>query len=246
MVWVVAGAGCKTDKPLWAWGKGHSVARTTKQLTVALEAPNPDRRRRALLSLLHEDAVRSPEAFKALDLIVRTDEDSCVRRAAIAVLAQYTDPRPVRTFLELLHCRDHPQRVRPIDDAIRLDVVTALGTFGDHSVIPADRQPDVVAALAELLRDSRDHQVCVQSARALRHFPSRRSVIALVGALAARDFGVAYEARASLRYLTGIQQEMTLAGWHQWLDSSSFGQPFRRPAAGPPSRPPGHERRDQP
>ena len=100
--------------------------------------------------------------------------------------------------------------------------------------------PPVVDLLAELLHNSTDHQVRVSAARALRHFYSRRSVTALLDALATRDFGVAYEAGASVRYLTGVEQDMELAAWQEWLDDAFREESNHRPqtdAAEPSSEP---------
>ncbi|UCG32945.1 MAG: HEAT repeat domain-containing protein [Phycisphaerales bacterium] len=208
---------CTADRPVGPFGTRDSDTRTNRQLTVALDSDQPDERRKALLSLIYEPAARSPEAYQALDLIARTDQNDAVRRAAIAVLAQYEDDRPAETLLRLLHAEDHRTTVRPVNDAIRWDAVTALGGLAERGVIPAARWPEVVRTLTTLLYDSADHHVQVSAARALRHFFCRESITALAGALSARDFGVAYEARASLRYMTGLQEDMGSAAWQEWL-----------------------------
>ena len=212
---------CTAEKPAGLFGVRDSAARTNRQLTVALDSDQPDERRKALLGLIHEPAARSPDACQALDLIARTDQNNAVRRAAIAVLAQYEDDRPTDTLLRLLHAEDHRTTIRPVNDAIRWDAVTALGELAGRGVIPAPRRPEVVRTLTTLLYDSPDHHVQVSAARALRHFFYRESITALAGALSARDFGVAYEARASLRYMTGLQEDMEPAEWQVWLDQAN-------------------------
>jgi HEAT repeat protein len=212
---------CTADKPAGLFGVRDSAARANRQLTAALEAEQPDQRRKALLSLIHEPAARSPEAFQALDLIARTDQNVAVRRAAIAVLAQYQDDRPAETLLKLLHAEDHPTTVRPVNDATRWDAVTALGELAGRGAIPAPRHPEVVRTLTALLYESPEHHVQLSAAHALRHFYCRESITALAGALSARDFGVAYEARASLRHLTGLEEDMGPAAWDEWLDQAN-------------------------
>ena len=238
--------GCKSDKPWLSLGPDRSADRTSRQLVTALESQNPDRRRKALLSLVGEPTARGPEAYQALDLIARTDRDGPVRRAAIAVLASYTDGRPVDTLVKLLHDHEHQRTVRPVDEGVRWDAVTALGDLAARNVIPAEQRPSVVRSLARLLYESPDHQVRVSAAHALRHFYSRRSLAALIGVLSAQDFGVAYEARASLRYMTGLEQDMHLAAWQEWLDKACFQETADRPQTNRAGQSSGREVRGEP
>jgi HEAT repeat protein len=222
---------CTPQQRVSLLGAGDSAARTYRQLTVALNSESPDERRKALLSLIHEPAARDPEAYRALDVIACTDRNDAVRRAAIAVLARYEDDRPTETLLKLLHAEDYATTVRPVGDAIRWDAVTALGRLAERGVIPEPRQPEVVQTLTALLYESPDHNVQVSAAQALCHFYCRESITALVGALSARDFGVSYEARASLRYMTGLQEDMAPAAWQEWLDQANVPPAGRSPGA---------------
>ena len=211
---------CTPQQRVSLLGAGDSAGRTYRQLTVALNSESPDERRKAVLNLIHEPAACDPEAYRALDVIACTDRNDAVRRAAIAVLARYEDDRPTVTLLKLLHAEDYPTTVRPVSDAIRWDAVTALGGLAGRGAI-SEQQPEVVRTLTSLLYESPDHHVQVSAAQALGHFYCRESITALAGALSARDFGVAYEARASLRYMTGLQEDMAPAAWQEWLDQAN-------------------------
>ena len=213
--------GCKSDKPWLSLGPDRSADRTSRQLVTALESQNPDRRRKALLSLVGEPTARGPEA-------------------------SYTDGRPVDTLVKLLHDHEHQRTVRPVDEGVRWDAVTALGDLAARNVIPAEQRPSVVRSLARLLYESPDHQVRVSAAHALRHFYSRRSLAALIGVLSAQDFGVAYEARASLRYMTGLEQDMHLAAWQEWLDKACFQETADRPQTDRAGQSSGWEVRGEP
>ncbi len=230
----------KNPAPQNDWRWKHKSTR--EYILLALEAEHADTRRAALLAVAERRSVTSPESFDALVCISRTDTSTAVRRAAVAALARYTDERPVAPLLALLsptpgpRTHDHaitPSRAsaesgdaltatRPIDDALRCDVLRALRTLAARAAIPLDAQPAVRSVLIDHLAPARSHQVRIEAAQALQYFYARDAITALIAALADRDFGVVFHSRESLRALSGIRTDMTPSDWRTWLDGLDF------------------------
>lgn len=218
----MSGCGTRGAQSSRPWG--HGEAWTNRKLAEALEAKNADRRRQALLSLVGTKSIEAPQAFRALDLIARTDSSSSVRQAAVAVLESYQDDRPVETLLKLLNCADHPESVRPIDHPLARRTIETLAALADRGLIADEQRAAVEDALVHVLRNSADHHARLSSVRALARFDSGRVIDALVDAVGSRDFGVAYEARQALVRLTGTDGGLDP---EVWLDRLGRSAPAR-------------------
>lgn len=233
----VSGCGTRAAQSSRLWS--HGEAWTNRRLAEALEAENADLRRHALLSLVGGNAIEAPQAFRALDLIARTDSSSSVRQAAVAVFESYRDDRPVETLLKLLHCADHPESVRPIDDPLAWRTIETLATLADRGLFSDEQRTAVEQALVHVLRNSTDHHVRLSSVRTLSRFDSGRVIGALVDAVGSRDFGVAYEARQALVRLTGTDEGLDPEAWLDRLGRSERARANSpvEPAARGPVRP---------
>jgi hypothetical protein len=78
---------------------------------------------------------------------------------------------------------------------VRLEAAKALANLPDPAAAPA-----LIRALA---RPDEARDVRIAAADALRHYPNLEVARALVAQLAGRDFGVAWQARQSLKHMTG-------------------------------------------
>jgi hypothetical protein len=220
MVFAVSACGCSKSSNLFRHGSRGSESRTKQNLTIALDSENPDDRRKALLSLVKEPGAKSEQAFRALDVIARTDTSSSVRQAAVAVLGNYSDSRPVDTLLQLLRFKEYPKTVRPADDPLIWFTVDSLNGLAARGLVPQDRQDILVETLTELQRSSRNHQVRVSATQTLGRFDTLAATDALIEGLTSRDFGVAFEARVALRTLTGLDAGTDPTAWRRLLDET--------------------------
>ena len=228
LVVAVTACGCSKTSNWLRHGPRGNESCTKQKLTIALDSGNPDDRRKALLSLVNEPGAKSEQAFRALDVIARTDMSSSVRQAAVAVLGNYRDSRPVDTMLQLLHFREYPKTVRPADDPLIWTTVNSLNGLAARGLVRADKQDALVETLAELQRSSRNHQVRVSATQTLGRFDTLAAKDALIEGLTNRDFGVVFEARVALRRLTGMDGGDDLAAWRRLLDETGPAGSARR------------------
>ena len=101
------------------------------------------------------------------------------------------------------------QAIRESEPKVQLEGAKALR----H--VPDDRA--VTRLIALVNSEETDRDVRMWAARALGCYPTLEVGRTLAGLLNARDFGVAFEARASLRYMTGKDFNYDPALWLGWL-----------------------------
>ncbi len=220
LVLAVTACGCSKASNWFGHGSRGSESCTKQKLTIALDSGNPDDRRKALLSLVDQPGAKSEQAFRALDVIARTDTSSPVRQGAVAVLGNYRDSRPVDTMFQLLRFREYPRTVRPADDPLIWTAVNSLNGLAARGLVQEDRQDALVETLAELQRSSRNHQVRISATQTLGRFDTLAATDALIEGLTNRDFGVVFEARVALRRLTGMDGGDDPAAWRRLLEET--------------------------
>ncbi|HLL90738.1 MAG TPA: HEAT repeat domain-containing protein, partial [Tepidisphaeraceae bacterium] len=116
---------------------------------------------------------------------LKADTDYVVRAKAVRALSASRDESVVPTFIKALGDES---------DLVRLEAAKALMRVPDESAV----QP----LLRVVSGPTETRDVRVAAASALRHYKTLDVARALVNALDAREFEVAYQARRSLRTLT--------------------------------------------
>ncbi|MBN1435457.1 MAG: HEAT repeat domain-containing protein [Sedimentisphaerales bacterium] len=172
-----------------------------QKLSAKLRSPDADIRRQGVL-MLGQDSFAGVEDVSALLSVIGTgDPASSVRATAIEVLARIdTDGAQLQEVIE----------DRATDDSrtVRQACVVALGRY------PYGWGSDV---LIDRLNNDTETEVRATAASALKHYRDRRALSALVAATGDVDFQLAYEARNSLKTITGEDFEYDQQLWQQWL-----------------------------
>lgn len=179
----------------------------------------PDERRIGIANLQRRDELFQ-ETYKAeLRTLAAKDPAPIVRAQATRALNQARDTEARPIFLDLLKDPEAP---------VRLEAVKALRNQPDERAIPQ------LLALASSPEQNRDVRIwAVTALGAYRRIDVARAVVPLVST---RDFSVAFEARSSLRRMTGRDYYYDEGQWLRYL--ASRPDPFRPPPpAVAPARP---------
>jgi hypothetical protein len=166
-----------------------------------------DNRRRGIYRLAEEEyarqgtAERDEWAHKA-----SYDSDYTVRAAGIRVLNRCRDAGKTQLYLDGL------KEEKPL---VRLEAAKALANVPD---------PQAVEPLLDHLQNDLSHDVRIASADALRCYKTDQVANALISVLNDTDFGVAWQARQSLRLMTAHDYHYDEAAWLNYLSGSS--KPF--------------------
>lgn len=184
----------------------------------AMEDPIfPDERRSGIAALQERDEGKDPIYLERFRQIAVTDTSPQVRGQAVRALNQARDPQAEPVYL---------QAIRDTEPRVQLEGAKALR----H--VPDDRAVD---RLIELVNsEATDRDVRMWAARALGCYPRLEVARTLAGLLTIRDFGVAFEARSSLVFMTGKDFHYDPALWLGYLTRPQ-GHLFRyEKAAGRP------------
>jgi hypothetical protein len=130
------------------------------------------------------------------------DPDYTVRAAGIRILNRCRDQSHVQVFLDGL------REERPL---VRLEAVKALANVPDDQA---------VATLLDFLQHDDSRDVRIASADALRCYKTDEVAHALISELSDYDFGVAWQARQSLRLMTAHDFQYSEAAWLNYLSES--------------------------
>jgi len=166
-----------------------------------------DERRRGINKLVEREFARKDPYTKRYAEIARDDEDFLVRATAIRALnrSRYKPATPV--FIEAL---------RDPSPLVRLEAAKALANVPDANAI---------APLVKAVNDAgEDRDVRIAAADALKHYRNPDVAKVLVAQLPGREFGVAWQARHSLRRMTGRDLRYDDAAWTAYLTGP--GKPF--------------------
>lgn len=166
-----------------------------------------DARRRGINALLRWDFAQQDPYVRRYRQIARDDPDPIVRATAIRALnrSRDSDARPV--FVAALN--DASERVR-------LEATKALVNLPD---------PGAAEPLIRLVGSpDEDRDVRIAAAEALNHYRKIEVARALTSRLNERDFSVAWQARRSLRRLTGRDFRFDEAAWLEYI--SGPDKPF--------------------
>jgi len=176
-----------------AFGRGDNPARAVRKLR---DENSPDARRNGIADLLRWDFAQEGAYLRQYQQTARNDPDPVVRATAIRALsrARDADARPV--FIEAL---------KDESSVVRIAAATALARLPD---------PAAAGPLTALVTDrSQDVDVRIAAAAALRYHRTLEVARALIPRLGERDFGVAWQARRSLKHMLGRDFRYDEAAW---------------------------------
>lgn len=156
----------------------------------------PDERRDGIARLSNRTYGRSEPYTTRYQQIAQTDDDFIVRAAAIRALNRARDDSATPIFVKGLTDKQ-PQ--------IRLESAKALANLPDSTAVPT---------LLRIVADTGENKdIRIAATDALKHYRKNEVARALVSLLNDRDFGVSWQARESLRIITGRDLEYDEAAW---------------------------------
>lgn len=159
-----------------------------------------DERRSGIAGLQRRDELLNPEYQAELRRMAAGDPNGMVRAQATRALNQARDVQAKPIFLSLL--ADPEPRVR-------LEAAKALRNLPDDRAVPR---------LIELANDTaQDRDVRIWCVFALSSYRRMETARALVPMLGAKDYSVAFEARCSLRRMTGRDYHQEQGLWLKYL-----------------------------
>ena len=162
---------------------------------------SPDSRRRGIDKLARWDFAQDGPYVRRYRQIAQDDPDPLVRATALRALNRARDAGARPLFIAAL--RDPAPEVR-------LEAAKALSNLPD---------PDAAGPLIRIVSDveREDRDVRIAAADALRYYKSVEVARALIPRLNERDFGVAWQARRSLRRITGRDLRYDEAAWLAYI-----------------------------
>jgi HEAT repeat protein len=174
---------------------------TPKDAVLLMEDPAySDSRRQGINALAARSFGRQGVYTTRYAQIAQFDRDPMVRATAIRALNRARDMNGVPVFIQGL--ADESRQ-------IRLESAKALANLPSNDAIPA--------LLKVFTTATEDTDVRIAAADALRHYRTKEVTSALVASLNERDFSVAWQARQSLRALTGADYRYSQAAWNDYL-----------------------------
>lgn len=184
-------------RQLIAFGNGDRPSRAVRLMENARSA---DARRRGINDLARWDFAQGGPYVRRYREIAKTDSDPYVRSIAIRALSRARDPDSRPLFVEAL---------ADASELVRLEACKALVNLPD---------PAAAEALIRLVsKADEDRDVRIAAAEALGHHRRLEVARALTPRLNEYDFGVAWQARRSLRRLTGRDYFYNEAAWLEYV-----------------------------
>lgn len=223
MLALVASFGCKQnqaeiDSTVNTWIQEMLVKRTPQQRAIeALQAENPDERRKSLRAVVKNDKAGDEWAVKIFSSVAENDPDPQVRCMAIKGLRRSADERAVEPLLRVLNHKDFPRKVRPPSDDVRWDATEVLAYISKLRNVPQEHIDWARRTLIRLVTEDPSRNVRICAARGLGSYRHADALTALVRTLEDRDFAVQYEAENSLERLTGRRHNYDADVWRAWL-----------------------------
>ncbi len=198
-VLVASSAGCQRVRDV----NDRLQGRTPGRYARLMQDPQlPDNRRQGINGLVRSDFAQREPYTTRYRQIFQADPDPLVRATAIRALNRSRDDGATELFIQAL---------ADADPLVRLEGAKALINMPT---------PAATDALLRLLNDADENKdVRIAAAAALRFYPQADVARALVAVLPARDFGVAWEARRSLRRITGVDYAYDDTAWLTYISN---------------------------
>ncbi|GIW76667.1 MAG: hypothetical protein KatS3mg104_1730 [Phycisphaerae bacterium] len=174
--------------------------KTPVNAAVLMESNFADQRRAGINDLVDRSFGKQAPYTDRYQQIAEFDQDPTVRASAIRALNRSRDDRATGTFIQALSDENW---------IVRLEAAKALSNVPD---------PRAVGPLLKVLNNpSEQTDVKIAVAEAVRHYRSMEVARALVDQLNGPDFGLAWQARQSLRFMTGADQKYDQSAWLNYL-----------------------------
>lgn len=186
-----------------------------------IDPASPDRRRQGVVYLSKRDYGRQQPYTNYYLEMASTDPDHTVRAMSIRALNRARDKRVTEVCIKAL---EDPHYL------VRLEAAKALANMPDPAAVPALIQHLGGTFRMRLEKENRfevqeEHpDVRIACADALRNHKTLQSAQALVATLRDRSFGISWQARRSLRLMTGKDYRYDTAAWLEYL--SGTANPF--------------------
>jgi hypothetical protein len=159
-------------------------------------AGSADARRRGINDLVRWDFAQDGPYIRRYRQIAQDDPDPLVRATALRALNRSRDAAARPLFVTAL---------RDPSVEVRLEAAKGLVNLPD---------PNAAAPLIRVVSNpEEDRDVRIAAAEALRYYKSVEVARALIPRLSEREFGVAWQARRSLRRITGRDHHYDEAAW---------------------------------
>ena len=185
-----------------------------------LDPAYPDHRREAVVYLSKRDFGRKEPYVKYYAEMARTDDDWSVKGMAIRALNRSRRKQVIDLYVRALDDEN---------DGIRLEAAKSLANMPDPSAMTPlinhlqERAGVRVSASDKMETRDENPDVRIACADALRNFRKIEAANALVRVLRDRNFGVSYQARESLKLITGKDFRYNQTAWLDYLSSQPAG-----------------------
>ncbi|HEY0009702.1 MAG TPA: HEAT repeat domain-containing protein [Tepidisphaeraceae bacterium] len=170
------------------------------------DSSSPDRRRDGIVELAERPYGRGEPYTSRYLQIAQFDADPMVRASAIRALNRSRSGGATDVFVAGL---------KDADGSVRLESAKALANIPDEKAVDP--------LLTVLGNATEEIDVRIAAADALRHYRRESVSKALIGLLAERDFGLAWQARQSLRYMTGDDHRFDSTAWASSVSGQASG-----------------------
>jgi hypothetical protein len=178
---------------------------TPTDAVIRMESPQADVRRSGINNLVDRPFGKQSPYTERYAQIAEFDDNPVVRATAIRALNRSRDGVALRIYTAGLADEDV---------MVRLESAKALSNVPDAQAI--------APLLKTVNTGSENVDVRIAAAEALRHYRSLEVARTLVNLLGERDFGLAWQARQSLRFMTSADQRYDQTAWLNYLSQISW------------------------
>jgi hypothetical protein len=194
---LIASSGCATIRKTSDYFAGKTPAVYARQM----EDPTfPDKRWKGIEKLVENDFAKKPPYTTRYRQIAQTDADPLVRAVAVRALNRSRDAGATEIYIKALSDES---------SMVRLEGAKALNNMPN---------PSAIAPLVAMLgKPEENRDVRLAAAEALKHYKQLDVGRALVARLNERDFGIAFQARESLRGMTQNDLGYNESAWLQFF-----------------------------
>ena len=184
----------------WNVVTGRTPIRAVRMME---DSRSADNRRKGICELAENEFARREPYTRRYRQIAQNDPDFTVRAAAIRALNWSRDMAAVPIFIAAL---------KDANELVRWQAAKGLVNVPDESAL---------GPLTRAVGDANESKnVRIAAADALRHYRNLGAARALVATLEGKDFGVAWQARKSLKHITGRDLRYDERAWLEYLTSA--------------------------
>jgi hypothetical protein len=198
---ILSSTGCQQVQRMTDHFRGNTPGRYARMME---DTTSADDRRAGIAKLVDRDFAKKPPYTTRYRQIAEFDTDPIVRAMAIRALNVSRDSSATDLYIKAL---------ADSDVLVRLEGAKALTNMPT---------PDATDALLRVLSaPDEDQDVRIAAAAALRHYPRIDVARSLVAVLDERAFGIAWQARKSLKRITGVDRAYDDAAWLEYISNPS-------------------------